>query len=75
MAMNATTLFSYIPPKPCFLPKPKYLHLNITFSPSVSSSFGVAAFSEGTEGGLTDQEDLSTYSGTWHTHLTPTLKS
>ncbi|KAK1404827.1 Vacuolar protein sorting-associated protein 16-like protein [Heracleum sosnowskyi] len=65
MALNATTLYSSIPCKSCFLPKPKYLYLNSTFSPASSSCFGVNAFSEHTEGGLADQEDLATYSGSF----------
>ncbi|KAL1821319.1 hypothetical protein ACET3Z_016188 [Daucus carota] len=64
-SLNATTLFSSIPSKPCSLPKPKNLYVHIAFSPPSSSSFGVTAFSEGTEGGLADQEDVATYSGSF----------
>lgn len=68
MALNATTLYCSIPSKSFFLPKPKHLYFSCTFSPASSSCFGVHAFSEETEGGLADQEDFSTYSGTHTTH-------
>lgn len=62
MALNFCTVS--IHPKPILIPKPKHLYFNLHFSSTKSSSFGAAALSEGTEGGTTDQEDLSTYSGT-----------
>ncbi|KAL8131943.1 uncharacterized protein LOC141711766 [Apium graveolens] len=65
MALNATTLHCSIPSKSCFLPKPKHLYFSCTFSPASSSSFGVQALSEETEGGVADQEEFSTYSGSF----------
>lgn len=63
MALNFCTVS--IHPKSILIPKPKHLYFNLHFSPTKSSSFGAAALSEGTEGGSTDQEDLSTYSGSF----------
>lgn len=54
MALNFGT--SFIHPKPSLIPKPKHLLY-------LKSSLGAAALSEGTEGGNTDQEEFSTYSG------------